>query len=144
VPAEKISIYRLKPIAEASITLVTSDRNDLDCAAAEGIQGFTCGFTNELTASEGHERTTLKPFYTLDRRLILVPGLFLEPAIRERYRSELPDKKPRKRLKRFTANCRLRAIGTLTGVRTRWLANGKWTPPEDIEVGTISNCKIDG
>jgi hypothetical protein len=85
----------------------------------------------------------LKPFYTLDRRLILVPGLFLERAIRARYESELPDK-PRKKLKRFTASCRLRLIGTLAGVRTRWVANGEWTPPEDIEVGTISSCKIDG
>jgi 4-amino-4-deoxy-L-arabinose transferase-like glycosyltransferase len=142
VPAEKVSIYRLKAIGEAKITLVTADRNDLNCAAKEGIQGFTCGFTSQLVASPGDEQTQLKPFYTVDGRLLLVPGLFLEPAIRARYQSELPNK-PRKRLKRFTANCQLRVIGTLASVRTRWSAKGKWTPPEDIEVGTVSKCKID-
>ena len=143
VPPEKVLVYHLKPIADANITLVTADRNDLDCAAKESIQGFTCGFTGELVASPGDEERRLKPFYTVERRLILIPGLFLEPAIGARYQSELPDK-PRQRLKRFTANCELRLIGTLAGVRTRWLAKGEWNPPEDIEVGTISNCKVDG
>jgi hypothetical protein len=143
VPPEEVLVYQLKSVAEANITLVTADRNDLDCAASEGIQGYTCGYTKELALSPGDERTQLKPFYTLDRRLILVPGLFLEPGIRARYQSELPDK-PRKKLKRFTANCQLRLIGTLAGVRTRWKAKGEWTPAEDIEVGTISKCKVEG
>jgi hypothetical protein len=143
VPPEKVLVYQLKAVGEANITLVTADRNDLDCAAKEGIQGFSCGFSNELVAVPGDERSKLKPFYTVERQLILVPGLFLEPAIRARYQSELPNQ-PRERLKRFTANCQLRLIGTLRGVRTRWLANGEWTPAEDIEVGTISKCTIDG
>jgi hypothetical protein len=143
VPPENVLIYQLKAVGEANITLVTADRNDLDCAAKEGILGFTCGFSNELVALPGDERSKLKPFYTVERQLILVPGLFLEPAIRARYQSELPNQ-PRERLKRFTANCQLRLIGSLRGVRTRWLANGEWTPPEDIEVGTISKCTIDG
>ena len=69
--------------------------------------------------------------------------MFSESAIRARYQFESPDK-PRDQLKRFTADCQMHVIGTLTGVRTRWAANSTWSEPQEIEVGTISNCRIDG
>ena len=131
------------PPKPAAITLVTADRTDLDCVAAKGIQGFHCGYSSEITNWQGDEQNKLKPYYTLDRHLYLVPGLFLEPAIAKRYQAELPNK-PREQLKRFTANCQIRVIGKLAGVRTHWQANNAWSNPEDIEVGTISDCKIDG
>lgn len=143
VPAEKVLIHHLKSVVEADITLVTSDSNDLDCAAPEGIQGFACGFSDDLAALPGDERTKLQPVYTLDHRLFLVPGIFHEPAIQARFQSELPDK-PREQLNRFTANCDLRIIGTLSGVRTRWLAGGEWTPPQAIAVAVLLNCKTNG
>ena len=74
--------------------------------------------------------------------MYLVPGLFVEPAISARYSSEVPDK-PRDQLKRFTAVCHLRAVGKLTGVRTRWSADGAWIDPQDIDVGVISDCTIE-
>lgn len=144
VPEERVTVFRLNSVAEANITLVTSDRTDLDCAAKEDIRGFACGYTSQLaTRQSGDEQNRLQPVYTLDRHLLLVPGLFGQPAIRSRYQSELPDK-PREQLKRFNANCDLRIIGTLTNVRTRWLANGDWTAPQEIEVAVLSNCTVDG
>ena len=140
VPPEKVTVYHLMPAAD--ITLVTADRAELDCASHQSIQGFHCGFTDETVRWQGDEQYRLQPVYTMDRRLYLVPGLFLEPAIRARYQSESPDK-PREQLKRFTADCRLRVIGTLAGVRTRWAANSAWSAPQEIEVGTISDCKIE-
>jgi hypothetical protein len=79
----------------------------------------------------------------VDRHQYLIPGLFLEPAIRDRYQSELPNK-PREQLKRFTAHCQIKIIGKLAGVRTHWQVNTAWGNPEDIEVGMVSGCKIEG
>jgi 4-amino-4-deoxy-L-arabinose transferase-like glycosyltransferase len=141
VPPEKVTVYHLMPSAD--ITLVTSDRTDLDCTSQTGIQSFHCGFTDETALWQGEEQYKLQPVYTIDRRLYLVPGLFYNPAIRARYQSELPDK-PREQLKRFTADCQLRVIGTLAGVRTRWVDGGTWSAPQEIEVGTLSNCRIEG
>jgi hypothetical protein len=141
VPPEVVTLYHLRPSTD--ITLVTSDRADLACASQASLQGFQCGFTDQTTRWAGDEQFQLQPVYTTDRRLYLVPGLFSEPAIRARYQFESPDR-PRDQLKRFTADCQLRVIGTLTGVRTRWVADSSWSDPQEIEVGTISNCKIDG
>jgi hypothetical protein len=131
------------PPKPAAITLVTADRTDLDCVASKAIQGFHCGYSSEATTWQGDEQIKLRPYYTLDRHLYLIPGLFLEPAIAKRFQSELANK-PRDQLKRFTANCQIKVIGKLAGARTHWVPDSAWSNPEEIEVGTVSGCKIDG
>ena len=131
------------PATSAAITLVTSDRADLDCVSRKGIQGFNCGFSTEILNWQGDEQNKLKPYYTVDRHLYLIPGLFLDPAVAKRLQAEPPNK-PREQLKRFTARCQIKVIGKLTGVRTRWLVNTAWSNPEDIDVATASDCKVEG
>ena len=127
----------------ADITLITSDRTDVDCVSLKGLQGYYCGFSNEIATWQGDEQNKLKPYYTTDRHLYLIPALFLEPAIRARYQSEPPNK-PREQLKRFTAHCQIKVIGKLAGVRTHWIANTAWSDPQEVEVGLVSGCKIEG
>jgi len=128
----------------ADITLITSDRADVDCSAAAAVEPYHCGFTDEAMAWKGDEKNKLKPFYTVDRHLYLVPGLFLQPAIQERYKSEPPEGKARDTLKRFTAKCNLKIAGKVGGVKVRWLGTGAWSNPEEAEVATIIDCKVDG
>ena len=127
----------------AAITLVTSDRNDLDCVASGGVESFRCGYSSETATWPGDEQNKLKPYFTLDRHLYLIPGLFLEPAVAKRFQSELPNK-PREQLKRFTANCQIKVVGKLKGVRTRWLSSATWSNPEDVDVATVAGCRIEG
>jgi hypothetical protein len=127
----------------ADITLITSDRADVDCSAATGIEPYRCGFSDENMPWHGDEKNKLKPFYTTDRHLYLIPGLFLQPALEARFKAEPPDK-PRDLLKRFTAKCNLKIGGKVGGVRVRWLATGAWSNPEEIEVATVIDCKVEG
>jgi hypothetical protein len=127
----------------ADITLITSDRADVDCAAATGIGEYRCGFSDENMPWTGDESKKLKPFYTTDRKLYLVPGLFLQSSLAERYKAE-PPTKPRDQLKRFTAKCNLKIAGKVGGVRVRWLASGSWSNPEEVEVATVVDCKVEG
>jgi hypothetical protein len=127
----------------ADITLITSDRADVDCSAATGIDPYRCGFSDENMPWHGDEKNKLKPFYTTDRHLYLIPGLFLAPALEARFKSEPPDK-PRDLLKRFTAKCNLKIAGKVGGVRVRWLATGAWSSPEEVEIATVIDCKVEG
>jgi hypothetical protein len=128
----------------ADITLITSDRGDVDCAAAAAVEPYRCGFTEENMPWKGDEQNKLKPFYTVDRHLYLIPGLFTQPALQERYKSEPPEGKARDTLKRFTAKCNLKIAGKLGGVRVRWLSTGTWSNPEEAEVATVIDCKVEG
>lgn len=128
----------------ADITLITSDRGDVDCAAAAGVEPYHCGFTEENMAWKGDEQNKLKPFYTVDRHLYLVPGLFQQPSLQERYKAEPPEGKPRDALKRFTAKCNLKISGKLGGVKVRWVSTAAWSNPEEVEVATVVDCKVEG
>jgi hypothetical protein len=127
----------------ADITLITSDRADVDCSASTGIEPYRCGFSDENMPWHGDEKNKLKPFYTTDRHLYLIPGLFLQPALEARFKAEPPDK-PRDLLKRFTAKCHLKIGGKVGGARVRWLSTGAWSNPEEIEVATVMDCKVEG
>jgi hypothetical protein len=127
----------------ADITLITSDRADVDCAAAKGIDPYRCGFSDENMPWHGDEANKLKPYYTTDRHLYLIPGLFLQPALEARFKSEPPEK-PRDQLKRFNAKCNLKIAGKVGGVRTRWVPTGAWSDPQEVEVATVIDCKVDG
>jgi hypothetical protein len=114
----------------------------VDCAASAGLETYRCAFADENTPWNGDEKNKLKPFYTTDRHLYLVPGLFTQSAVQARYNSE-PPTKPRDQLKRFTAKCDLKIIGKVAGVRVRWLSSAPWSNPEEIEVGTVVDCKVE-
>jgi hypothetical protein len=125
------------------LTLQTADRDELDCAAAKGLQGYECGALDDTQTRQLDEAKKLRPFMTTDRQLYLIPGLFLEPAISQRYNAE-PPTKPRDQLKRFTAKCKLKTIGELEDVKLRWSKSGAWEAPKKFPVATISGCTIEG
>jgi hypothetical protein len=127
----------------ADITLVTSDAKDLDCAAAAAIEKFRCAYSDDTTPSNVEEKEKLRPYKTTEGHSYLIPGLFLQPAVEARLRSE-PADKPRDQLKRFTAKCTLKILGKVGGVKTRYLANSAWGPAEEVEAATASDCKVEG
>ncbi|MGD0837248.1 MAG: hypothetical protein ABSB49_11465 [Polyangia bacterium] len=131
-------------IVAADITLVTSDRADVECAAAGSVETYHCGFIDGSNAWKGEDKNKLKPYYTTDRHLYLVPGLFQQSALEQRYRTEQPEGKRRDSLKRFTAKCNLKIAGKLEGVKVRWVPASAWSSPEEVEVATVVDCKVEG
>jgi hypothetical protein len=135
---------RAGEVLDADITLVTADRNDLDCVSSEEVDGYACGYSDEKTARKIDESKKLRPYMTLDRQMYLIPGLFLESAIAERYKTE-PPAKPRDQLRRFTAKCKVTILDEIDGVRVRWTQNGPWQPSaNDVPVATVSQCRVEG
>ena len=129
--------------SSGDLTLVNADRNELECAAAKGVESYQCGFADENQARSVEEAKKLRPFMTIDRHLYLIPGLFLEPAISQRYNAEPPDKQ-RNDQKRFTAKCKIKVVGELDNVKLRWSPSGTWEPPKKFPVATVSDCTIEG
>ncbi len=125
------------------LTLVNADRNELECATDKGLESYQCGFADENQARSVDEGKKLRPFMTIDRHLYLIPGLFLEPSIAQRYNTEPPDK-PRGDQKRFTAKCKIKVVGELNNVKLRWSPTGNWEPPKKFPVATVSDCAIEG
>jgi hypothetical protein len=130
-------------VVDAAITLITSDRNDVDCVSDTAIDGMRCAFITPEKPAQVDEKNKLQPFFTVDRRLFLIPGLFLDPAIELRFKSE-PPTKPREQLTRFVARCKLRIQNSVTNIRVRWTARDNFGDPQPAEIATVVECKIEG
>ena len=136
---------------DAPITLVTADRNDLACVHEKDEQGFHCEYaTQDKTWAEAHSddpnakdrKKLLAPYKTIDDITLLIPGLFEDPAIDERYRDEPPGKLPKDKLNRFTAQCKIKLLGEVDQVWVRWWPKQGWQGPQKIWMATASNCQV--
>ena len=144
----KPALYAGK-IIDAPITLVTADKWDLACMAKDDMKGMHCEFQEDKKPWPGanvrdpaQRKKLLAPYMTVDNTMFLIPGLFEESAIADRYRDELPFGKSRQGLERFTAQCKLKVIKKLSNVRVRWRKTGDWQGPQSVWVGTVSACQI--
>lgn len=136
---------------DVGITLVTADARDLACASNETVGGARCLYDESGALREGlpvgdeagRSTEVLAPYMTTDNVLFLVPGLFAEPAIAKRFAEE-PPTVGRDRLKRFTAQCRMKIEGRAKDLAVRWEPTAAFGPQADgAWVGRISNCSID-
>ena len=133
---------------DAPLTLVAADKTDLACYLGKEVAGFRCAFKGPQEpwpdldpTNDEHRKKMLAPYKTVDDTLFLIPGLFEDPAIDERYRDEAPRKKTRDKQERFTAQCKLTMVEEVSGAHVRWAPSGLWQGPHKVWIGTVSECR---
>jgi hypothetical protein len=131
-----------KPV-DAPITLITADRDDLACAMEKAVGKYRCevpapGKTWPQPPSNAEK---LMPYFTTDRQMYLIAGLWDQESVALRYKNEPPQGQPREKLKRFVAHCRLHLVQKVEGFQTRWQANGNWGNAEPAWVAEIVGCQ---
>jgi len=120
---------------DVEITLVSTDKADLSCAAAQEVAGKHCAFESKNKAwSKGSndDPNLLKPYTTVDRIQFLAAGLWSQPALS----GTLPPS-------RFSVKCKYKVEGQITGSAVRWNNSGPWYDQGNpIYAGSLSDCKI--
>ena len=131
-------------VIDAPITLVSSDRDDLGCAADRSFGRYRC----EYQAADRRWPTPPAPadqlaaYYSEDRRMFLIPGLFEQPELAARYAQESSTRVPRDSLPRFTAQCKLRLQEKTDRFQLRWLRGEGWYPGSAAWVAEPIECHI--
>jgi hypothetical protein len=92
--------------------------------------------------SVGDRKLLLAPYKTIDDILLFIPGLFEDPTVNERFQDELPQKKSRDKLQRFTAQCKLKLLKEVDGVRVRWSPKADWQGPHKAWIGVPESCQV--
>jgi hypothetical protein len=130
---------------DVAITLVSTDAKALACSSTEEVKGRHCEYTSRSekwtkASTTGRPTTadTLAPYKTTDDILLLVPGLFSEPALVERLAIDPPTFGTEHI--RFVANCKLHVESKVKEVDVRWATQGQWYPNKDVPIGVVSGC----
>jgi len=132
-------------VIDESITLITSDRENLSCALDHSVGRARCGFRSPGRPWLGEipRRDLLAPYVAVEHRTFLVPGLFEQPALLARYAAEPPANKSRDDFRRFSARCKLRLVERLDEVQARWSPDWDWARQTDVWVAEPISCEIE-
>ncbi|EYF05180.1 hypothetical protein [Chondromyces apiculatus] len=125
-----------KPLVE--ITLVASDRRDLACWSPQEVSGKHCGFQAPAqpwpNGDPNDDKTTLRPYTTVDGVQFLAAGVWSDPALA----GNLP-------LGRFSVKCTLNVEGNVKRPSVRWSSEGAWLDQtNDWMAGHVTSCKLIG
>jgi hypothetical protein len=137
-------INRAGQVVDETITLITSDREDLSCALGRPVGRYFCAFQepDRPWPREIPRADRLAPYVAVEHRTFLVPGLFELPALAARYAAEPPADQPRDRLQRFAVRCQLRLVERLEEVKARWSKDWDWTAQTAVWVAEPITCSI--
>ncbi|MFI5308560.1 MAG: hypothetical protein ACHQ53_14470 [Polyangiales bacterium] len=132
-------------VIEAALTLITADKNDLSCALLAPPRGYRCGYVQPGVVAQAEVSSALlQPFLSLDRQMFLLPSLFAERNVARRYLDELPLRRPREQLRRFTARCRLRLVTRVASAFVRFGPNAPWGPAPPLFIADVLSCRVEG
>lgn len=136
--------------ARIGITLITADYDRLACAHEQKVGEGHCGYTSESEPwpSESGEplddnkAKVIQPYRTFpNNQLILVQGLWAEPALATRLHEE-PSTLPEKKQSRFVVECDATFVGQLHNPKLKWQAKQGWGSERSAWVATVANCQL--
>ncbi|HEY8924986.1 MAG TPA: hypothetical protein VIU64_11445 [Polyangia bacterium] len=130
----------------APITLVSADRDDLACAFGGTIAGkYRCEFDASAKPwpNPPAPGERLAPYFTTERQLYLIPGLFEQSALQKRYAADTGSHLQRDQQKRFVARCELRLVEKVEKVKTRWLRGGDFNDADNAWVAEPKSCTVE-
>lgn len=140
-------------VSNVHITLITEDYLRLACSSPTSVGAAHCEYKSETerwprnpsAPLDDNKKDVIQPYRTYPgNQLILVAGLWAQPAVAMRLHSEPPYGVQEKKLARFVADCKVKFIGRLTDARLRWVNGGPWLNQGSAWVARPEHCKIDG
>jgi hypothetical protein len=148
----KPNTWKVGGKATIAITLVTADYNKLACASESVFDGYHCAFKTESemfprepgAPLDDNKAMIIQPYRTwLDNQLVLVAGLWAQPALALRLHREPAQGIDEEKLARFVVECDVTFIGALAnGSKLSW-NRGQWIAPDmNAIVARPDSCKI--
>ncbi len=139
--------WKIGQTAEISLTVVTPDHRDLQCAMADEVKGLRCLYESEnktnTKVTDKSSRTNgklLQPFTTTNGAAqLMAAGLWVQPALK----AKLDKENPKLPSPRFSVKCKYKVLGLAKKARVRWKAGGPWYNGHKWYVGELSNCKME-
>lgn len=134
--------------ADVAITLVSTDARALACAGTEEVNGRHCEYETQTQRwtkppsdpAKPATQTVLAPYKTSDDVMLLIPGLFSEPALQQRLSIDPPNFGQEH--SRFLAHCKMHIEAKMAKFDVRWQTSGPWYPSTDVWTATVSGCTI--
>ena len=141
--------------ATVHVTVITADHNKLACAHGDSVGDYHCAYTDEKkpwpaqpdASPDVNKKRIIQPYRTTDNSLLLLAGLWAQPAVATRLHREPPHATPEKKLARFVVECRVKFLAEWHAPLVRWAPGQSWSSQGNGEgklapVAEPSSCRI--
>lgn len=150
-PYTDVRKWKVGAEGDLRVTVITADAHRLSCGSDAEFEGARCAYKSDAkpwppNAEETDPGATLiQPYRTSpDNQLILLAGLWAQPALSMRLHREPPQGVPVKRLQRFEARCRVKFLGEVKDVKVRWDTTARFYSEARAFVAKPLRCTIAG
>ncbi len=132
------------------LTVVTADYNKLACAYADGSPSAHCAFKTDKepwpadpeAPLDDNKKNVVQPYRTVDGQLIMLKGLWAEPAVATRLHDEPPQGVNENKLARFTVQCRVKFISEWKQPLVRWVPGQAFSRQGDAMLAEPISCEL--
>jgi hypothetical protein len=147
---ENTQAWRQGSKVRIGVTLITADYDRLACAHEQEVGEAHCAYKSDSepwpsepgAPLDDNKANIIQPYRTFpNNQLILVQGLWAEPALATRLHEE-PSTLPEKKQSRFVVECDATFIGQLQNPKLRWQLNQTWNTERSAMVAKASNCQL--
>lgn len=148
--ATKPEHWSLNTEGTVHVTIVTADYNKLSCAHPDAVGSGHCAFVDEKQAwasepnapLDDNKKNVIQPYRTVDGQLLMIKGLWAEPAIATRLHDEPPQGVAENKLARFTAQCRVKFVAEWKQPLVRWVPGQAFSRQGDAMVAEPLECEV--
>ncbi len=141
-PPPKGSVPSVGQKLDVELTLIISDAHGLVCAMPKAVAGLHCAYETKSAlagpAADVPTPTTLQPVTTVDRKQLLVAGLWQQPALKTKLENENPNRPS----PRFTAACSVEIRGRANTAWVQWKRGKTWFAANDWQVVSVESCTL--
>jgi hypothetical protein len=150
-PRTNLANWKVGKEAKLRVTLVTADAIRLACAHDDEFDGAHCAYKADKTPWPGtaekllndNRPNVIQPFRTSpENHLIMIAGLWAEPAVAMRLHQEPAKGVAVKRLNRFEAACTVKFVGEMKNIELRWDESASWGKEPRALVARPQSCQI--
>lgn len=153
-PKTDTSKWEVGGKGQLRITLVTADYAGLACANEKEFEGKHCANKSDTEVwprdpsapLDDNRANVIQPFRTWnDNRLVLVAGLWAQPALATRLHIEPPGNLLPEKLARFVTECQVRFVGKMDKPKLKWGPSSSWSADRDTQtvfVAVPESCKL--
>ena len=129
---------------EATVSLVTTDRDNLACASAQALGPYRCGLRapGSPWPTPPARADLLAAYYTVNQQLLVIPGLFEQPALAARYAAERARGLPRDSAAPLRRDLPVRAPRRAAPLPDPLAAHRRLEPQDEAWVAVPSNCRV--
>lgn len=150
-PVTDTSKWQIGKTDTVHVTLVTADYERLACASKQTFEGKYCEYEDDKKRRpvdpsaplDDNKANVIQPYRTWpDNKLILISGLWAEPALATRLHIEPSRGIAADKLARFTAQCKVRFYGRMDKSHLRWQPGQKWIDEGAAMIGEAKDCTV--